>query len=469
MLRARILPLIVATALFMENLDSTVIATSLPRIAADLGTTPIHLKLALTSYILALAIFIPASGWAGDRFGPRKVFRAAVVLFALGSIACGASHSLTWLVVSRVIQGIGGSMMVPVGRLIVLRATPKQDLVAALSWLTVPALLGPVMGPPLGGFITTYLDWRWIFWINIPIAVLGVILATIFIPKIDIERIRSFDMLGFLLVGPGLAAFLTGVTMAGLGLTSQGVMVGLTLGGILLVLLYIRHALRVENPLVDLRLFQIDTFRLAGIGGMLFRTGSGASPFLVPLLLELGFGFTPFQAGLLTLASGAGAVTLKFGAMQMLNRFGFRKILIFNAVIGSALIAAPALFTAQTPFVVMLAVLFVGGIFRSLQFTSINAMAYADMPSERMSSATSFNSVLQQLSRSIGITVGAFGLQAVQWSSGTSQIVASTFPPVFVAIGLISLTASIWFIQLAPDAGASLIKPKAQPKSSPAE
>ena len=458
LIRARILPLIVATALFMENLDSTVIATSLPRIAADLGTSPIHLKLALTSYLLALAIFIPASGWASDRFGARTVFRLAIITFAAGSISCGASNTLGWLIVSRVLQGIGGSMMVPVGRLIVLRTTPKAGLVAALAWLTVPALVGPVMGPPLGGFITTYFDWRWIFWINIPIAVLGLILATIYIPKITTDAVRAFDFLGFLLVGPGLAAFLTGLTMAGLGMASATVMSSLTFGGMALVIAYVFHALRVEAPLVDLRLLHWPTFRIAAAGGMFFRVGGGATPFLLPLLFQLGFGLTPFQSGMMTFASGIGAITMKFLAQPLLMRFGFRRILIWNAIISCCFVALPATFTASTPYLVMVGTLFLGGTCRSLQFTSINAMAYADVPSERLSSATSFNAVLQQLSSSIGITIAAFGLQTVQNYTGVKEIVTATFPPVFILMATVSLISTFWWLKLTPESGGSLLE-----------
>ena len=223
------MPLIVATALLMENIDGTVIATSLPQIAADLGADPIHLKLALTSYLLALAVFIPASGWAADRYGARLIFRLAIVVFAAGSVACAQADTLFELVLARVLQGLGGSMMVPVGRLIVLRSVPRSDLVSALAWLTIPALIGPVLGPPLGGFITTFFDWRWIFWINIPIAVLGFALVTVLIPDVRIDTARSFDLGGFLLLGPGLGAFLTGVTLAGLGLAPDLVVWALSL------------------------------------------------------------------------------------------------------------------------------------------------------------------------------------------------------------------------------------------------
>ncbi|MFQ3255223.1 MAG: MFS family permease, partial [Loktanella salsilacus] len=280
-LRSRTTPLIVATALLMENIDATVLSTSLPQIAADLNTDPIHLKLALTSYLLALAVFIPASGWAADRFGVRRVFRLAIITFALGSVACAMAPTLGTLILARIAQGIGSSMMVPVGRLIVLRAVPKAGLVNALAWLTVPALIGPVLGPPLGGFITTYADWRWIFWINIPIAILGVSLVTRFIPKLPPVAVPAFDARGFWLIGPGLAMFLSGITIAGLGLAPVPLLVALIGTGAALTLAYVRHARITPAPLVDLRLLRIPTFRVATIGGTLFRVGGGALPFLL--------------------------------------------------------------------------------------------------------------------------------------------------------------------------------------------
>ncbi|WP_102223674.1 MFS transporter [Acidimangrovimonas sediminis] len=456
LLRSRAMPLIVAVALFMENLDASVISTSLPEIARDFGTSPIHLKLALTSYLLALAIFIPASGWMADHFGARRVFRWAIVVFAAGSIGCGASNSMATLIAARILQGIGGSMMVPVGRLIVLRTLPKSELVTGLAWLTVPALVGPVIGPLVGGAITTWWTWRWIFWINIPIAAVGLVLVTLFIPQIRTDQVRAFDFKGFVLLGPGLAAFLTGVTLAGLHLSSPLWMAGFTLGGLALVWAYAGHARRVEAPLVDLRLLQIPTFRLAAVGGTFFRVGGGALPFLLPLMFQLGFGLSPFQSGALTFATGAGAIFMKFLAKPILDRWGFRRVLIANALLSSVVLMLPGTFTPVTPWLWMVAILFLGGIGRSLQFTSINAMAYSEVPDQRMSSATSFNSVLQQLSRSVGITVAAFSITGVQAAQG-GQITAATFPPVFVIVGGVSMISVLFFLRLARDAGGALL------------
>jgi EmrB/QacA subfamily drug resistance transporter len=455
---ARILPLIIATALLMGNIDSAVLSTSLPQIARDLGSDPIHLKLVLTTYLLALAIFIPASGWAADRFGARRVFRWAIVVFALGSIACGMSTSLWQLVAARALQGIGGSMMTPVGRLIVLRGVPREGLVGALAWLTVPALMGPVIGPLLGGYITTFWDWRWIFWINIPIALLGVVLAGRFVPDLRETAPRQFDGFGFLLLGPGLAGFLTGVTLLGLNLASAPVVALLLLGGAGLTVGYIVHALRVASPLVDLRLLALPTFRTTITAGTLFRIGVGASPFLLPLMLQLGFGLTPFQSGGLTFVSGLGAMVMKFLAQPLLRRFGFRRVLGVNAVIAAGFVLAPAFFTPFTPWQAMMAVLFVGGLSRSLQFTSINAIAYADVTSDRLSSATSFSSVMQQLTGTIGITLAAMMLEATGAWRGVAATDLGNFPAVYAVIATMTLISAVAFWRLSPGAGENMLR-----------
>nr|WP_245422023.1 DHA2 family efflux MFS transporter permease subunit [Alsobacter soli] len=452
------MPLIVATALFMENLDSTVLATSLPAIARDLGENPIHLKLALTSYLLALAIFIPASGWLADRFGARTVFRLAMGVFAAGSIGCGFSTDIGSLVAARVLQGMGGAMMVPVGRLVVLRTIDRSQIVDALAWLTIPALLGPILGPPVGGFITTYLNWRWIFWVNVPIAALGIVLATLHIPNVREEERRPFDMIGFVLVGPGLAAFLTGATLSGLGLIPASGVVGLIVGGFLLLVLYVRHALKAPAPLIDLRLLSLPTFRASITGGFLFRVGVGATPFLLPLLLQAGFGYDAFRSGLTTFAAGIGSMAMKLVASPILRRFGFRRVLVLNAVISSIFVAAPGLFGPSTPVVLMIAILVTGGFLRSLEFTSINAVAYADMPAEKLSRATTFATVLQELSGSVGVSIAALGLEGASRIMGGDPLALNHFPWVFALIGCISVCSAVIFWRLLPlGAGEALV------------
>src|SRR6476659_5693083 len=301
-----LVPLIVACALFMENLDATVLSTALPAIARDLHQSPIQLKLALTSYLLTLAVFIPASGWVADRFGTRIVFRLAILIFALGSALCGFGNSIEALVAARAFQGIGGAMMVPVGRLVILRTIPRSEFVGALAWLTMPALLGPVLGPPVGGFITTYFHWRWIFWINLPIAALGMVLATLFVPNVRGETASRFDYLRFVLSELGLA----GLVSASAALDAAGVpiwvVVALFLFGSTAVTGYVLYARRARTPILDLRLLRYPTFRAGIVGGSLFRIGVGAMPLLLPLQLQLGFGMTPLNSGLLTFVAAIG-------------------------------------------------------------------------------------------------------------------------------------------------------------------
>lgn len=470
---SRLIPYVVACALFMENLDSTVLATALPEIARSLGESPLHLNLAITSYLLSLAIFIPVSGWIADRFGARRVFCAAIVVFTASSVSCGFADSFWGLVLSRVAQGLGGAMMVPVGRLVLLRSVAKSELVGALALVTIPALIGPIVGPPLGGFITTYLSWRWIFWINVPIGVVGIALALILVPNVREERPPPFDWRGFALVGAGLAGMMMGFESVGRDLLPAPAVAALIAGGAAALLLYVRHARRRMHPVLDLALLGIGTFRAAVLGGFLFRVGVGAIPFLLPLLLQVGFGMNPLQSGLLTFAAAVGALTMKLTAKRILRRFGFRTVLVVNAAISAASIAACALFEAATPAAVILAVLLIGGFFRSLEFTSINALAYSDVPRARMSRATSFASVGQQLSLSIGVGLGALILHAVVTLRGGAAATAADFAPAFLIVGLVSASAALVFRRLPPDAGAEVsgrkiaAAPEPQPLSAP--
>ena len=328
----RIVPLIVATALFMENMDSTVIATSLPAIARALGTNPLALKLAVTSYLLSLAIFIPASGWTADRLGARNVFRAAIGIFVLGSIGCAASHSLEEFVAARIFQGMGGAMMTPVGRLIMVRSIDKRNLLNAMSLVTMPALIGPICGPPLGGFITTYASWHWIFLINVPIGLLGIVLATRFIANVHVEHRTPFDYVGFVLSGLAIAGLAFGLSAMGLDFLPTGVVAALLGGGALSALAYIAHARRTPAPILDLSLLKLPTFRASIYGGFLFRLGIGALPFLLPLLLQIGFDLTPFQSGLITFTTALGSMFMKAAVSSVLNRFGYRNVLLYNAL-----------------------------------------------------------------------------------------------------------------------------------------
>jgi EmrB/QacA subfamily drug resistance transporter len=453
MQRNVLIPLIVACALFMENMDSTVIATSLPAIATDIGESPLALKLALTSYLVSLAVFIPISGWVADRYGSRSVFAWAIVVFIGGSLLCAASTTLEAFVISRFLQGIGGAMMVPVGRLVLMRAIPKHDYVAALNYLTVPALLGPVTGPALGGAITLYFHWRYIFIINIPIGILGLYLVLRHIPDIRETGMPAFDMRGFALSGLGLSVLMLGFSALGGHLLPLPVATACIVAGFVTLLLYVRHARRSAHPVLDLRLLKRPTFWNGVVAGSVFRAGLGATPFLLPLLFQLGFGLDPLQSGLLTCTTAIGAMFIKTLTVFILRRFGFRTVLSINGVAASLVVMAFGLFSSTTPHSIIALVLLLSGCLRSLQFTALNAISFADIAPEKMSQAASFSSMAQRLSQSAGIAAGAYLLQLSSTAQGHASIVAADFWPAFVGIGLVSALAPLLHLRLPPQAG----------------
>jgi EmrB/QacA subfamily drug resistance transporter len=464
--KQRLIPLIVATALFMENMDSTVIATSLPAIAADIGTSPLALKLAITSYLLSLAVFIPASGWTADRFGARMVFSIAIAVFIAGSIGCALSSSVTDFVIARILQGLGGAMMTPVGRLVLLRSIDKSALVSAMAWVTVPALVGPVIGPPLGGFITTYFSWHWIFLINIPIGLLGIFMAMRYIDPIKSENPERFDLYGLVLAGTGLAGIAFGLSVAGLNLLPWTFVAALVTIGTISMTLYVIHARRTASPVLDFSLLRMPTMRASIIGGFLFRLGIGALPFLLPLLMQVGFGLSPFRSGLVTFASAVGAMGMKTLAARLIRTFGFRNIMMINAVVSSVFLAASALFTVTTPLLLIMIILVVGGFFRSLQFTAINTVAYAEVEPAQMSRATTLVSVNQQLAISAGVAVGAFSVETTMMVRHVSELSASDFAPAFLVVSIVSAISAYFFWQMPDDAGHEISGRKAVEISS---
>ncbi|MFO1293289.1 MAG: MFS transporter [Rubrivivax sp.] len=452
----RALTLVVASALFMENLVGTVIATSLAPMARDLGVDPVTLKLAFTAYYVALAIFIPVSGWCAERFGARTVFALAIAVFTLASVACALAGSLAMLVALRFVQGLGGAMMLPIARLILLRVVPKRELLAAMAWLAIPTLFAPIMGPPVGGFITTYYHWRGIFWLEVPVGVAGLAAALVLVPQARAAQPPALDAKGAVLAGGGLALAIFGFTLAG-SRSGEGLAAPATMAlGAVLLALYLRHARRSAAPILDLGLLRIHTFRASITAGLLFRIATGALPFLLPLMLQVGFGMSAFQSGTLTFVSALGAVTMKLVATPILRRWGFRRVLAANAVISSALVAAIALFGVATPHALIVAVLLAGGFFRSLQFTSLNTLGYADIDPARMSSATSFSAVVQQLSLSAGVALAALLLDLSRAVDGRSALVSEDFGRAFVAVALISLASLAVVARLAPDAGTEV-------------
>ena len=378
-MNSRIVPLILAVALFMENMDSTVIATSLADIAGDIGTEPVALKLALTAYLVALAIFIPLSSWMADRFGARNVFRAAIVVFMLGSVACAISNSLGTFVLSRFLQGMGGAMMTPIARLVLVRATPRNQLVDAMAWLSIPGLIGPIVGPPIGGFITTYASWHWIFLINVPIGLIGIVLVNTFLPDWKRNATRRMDFVGFFLAGTAFAGWVFGISVVTLPALPFGFGVAALIGGTVAAALYYWHFKRTEYPLLDLNLFRLKLFRTTMVAGTFFRLGTGAMPFLFPLMLQLAFGLNAFQSGSVTFATAIGAFAAKFVAEPILRKLGFRTTLVvatFFTILG---VVAMGLYTPETPVPLMLTLLVITGFFQSTFWTATNAFAFADV------------------------------------------------------------------------------------------
>ena len=463
----RLTPLILAVALFMENMDSTVIATSLPAIALDIGTSPIALKLALTAYFVALAIFIPISGWMADRFGSTRVFRGAIAVFIIGSIACGFANSLETFVGARFLQGVGGSMMTPLARLVLLRATPRNELVSATAWLTIPGLIGPLTGPPVGGFLTTYLSWHWIFWINVPIGILGII-ASRWLPVTETRTPRPIDIPGFFLAATMFAGIIFGLSV--ISLPALPVITGYAAvaAGLVAALLYFRRARRVEYPLLDPKLFRRANFRAAMLGGMFFRVGIGAFPFLMPLMLQLTFGLNPFESGMTTFVSAFGAILSKFVAERLFARFGFPRMLTATSILGCAFLALNGIFTPDTPHLLLMFLLLIGGLTRSFFFTGVNVLGVSDVDEAEASQATAISAVLQQLSVALGVAVAGGVLEFASRLHGGPPTLGDFHIAWFVVAGL-GLISTIFFMRLPPDAGADVSGHKAKLVAKPVE
>lgn len=451
----RVIALVVASAMFMQQLDGTVLTVALPTMARDLGVPATNLSLALTSYLLSLALFIPASGALADRFGGRNLFCAAIGVFLVGSILCAQAGSLPLLVAARFLQGVGGAMMVPVGRLILLRSVAREDMVQALSWLVMPALVGPILGPPLGGLIVTWLDWRWIFYLNIPFGIAGIVGALTLIPDIRGEGPGPFDTVGFLLSGVALGCLLFGFELASRPGTGR-VALGLAIVGLVAGAGYVRHARRNASPILDLRLMRIQTFRLSVIGGSLTRITQGAQPFLLPLMLQLGFGLSPARTGTITMASAIGALAMKAIAPRVLKRFGFRRSLIVSGLVSSMGYATCAFFRPDWPAGAIASVLALSGFFTSFQFTGYNAIAYAEVDDARMSAATSFYATFQQLMLSLGICTAAMVLEVGTAIGGTGQPSLTVFSSAFLILAVISGSAVLWNRRFDDDAGAAM-------------
>lgn len=450
----RIVAAIVASALFMQNLDSSVVATALPAMARDLGANPVHLSVAITSYLVALCVFIPVSGWVADRFGPRRVFMAAILVFASASALVGLAQGLGTLVAARVLQGVGGAMMVPVGRLLLLRRVRKEELLSAMTWLTMPGLLGPVLGPPLGGLLTDAVSWRAVFWLNVPVGLLGLLLVWRFIPETERQDPGPLDARGLVLWGAALALLMTGLETAGRGLVPVWAVAAALGLGLAAAWLAVRHSRRVARPAVDLSLLRVPTFAVPTLSGTLFRTGAAAVPFLLPLMLQLLFGLSAAASGAVTFATALGAFAMKPMARPLLRRFGFRAVLAANGVAAGLTIALCAAFSPAWPLAAIFAVLALGGLARSLQFTSLNTLSFADLPPERLAAGTAMSGTVQQLSAALGVVLASTTLELSRALAGREEVALADFRTGFVVAGACVLLAVPSALRLARDAGA---------------
>ncbi len=408
---SRPLAVLVAGAFFMENLDATIIAPAAPAIAADLGVAPVQINVAMTSYLLTVAVLIPASGWLADRFGAKAVFALAISVFTVASIGCAVAPTLTALTVARVFQGMGGAMMVPVGRLVVLRSTDKSELIKAIAYLTWPALVAPVLAPPLGGLLSEYASWRWIFLINVPLGVVGLLLARRLVPDVRAEQRRRLDWRGFLLTAVGVAALVIGLERIGteqIGTGPNLAFIVIALGTAALVLAVdVGYLLHSRQPLLDLRTLKIHSLRAAVAGGTVFRLVISAIPFLLPLFFQLGFGWTAAQAGGIVIALFAGNVGIKPVTTPLMRRLGIRTVLLIALIMSILCLVAMGLIRVTTPLAVIVVILAVSGVFRSVGFSAYNSVAFSDVPPDRMTHANTLHATLQELGAGLGIAVGA--------------------------------------------------------------
>ena len=446
-------PAIIGSALLMQSLESTIMSNALPVIAHALREEPLQLNMAITMFLLASAVFLPVSGWVADKFGAKRIFLASMVLFAVSSAGCGLAHSLLQLVIARIAQGASAAMMVPVGRLVLLRMTPKSELVAAMSVFTMPAMAGPLLGPVLGGFIVTYFDWRWIFFINLPIAAVAVALVRAFVPDVREREVAPIDWTGVALTGAGLAVLMFGFENLGRSILPAWQVAALFGASFACFGLYWRHARGNPHAVIDLAVFRIQTFDAATVGGGFLRLGVGAMPFLLAMLLQVGFGMSALHAALLTLVSSGGAFLMKTAAPPILRRFGFRAVLVVNAVTTAASFASFAVFTPSTPVWIILGLLAACGFVRSLQFTALGTRVFADIEQEAMSRASTTSAVCQQVTQSLGVGLAAALLHVLQLARGEDHLTWQAVAPAFAVIGAASLLSLPWYLRLPRDAG----------------
>ncbi|KAB0678539.1 MFS transporter [Aureimonas leprariae] len=455
--RPRLVALVVAVAFFMQMLDGTIVTTSLPQMALAFDTPSAAMSIGVTVYMLTMAVLIPLSGWLGDRFGARRVFMAAIAVFTFASLLCGLAADLPQFVAARALQGFGGALMTPVGRTIVLRNAPKSELVRAIAMITWPALIAPVLGPLVGGVIVTWADWRWNFFLNLPIGVAGLLLVSRFVPDERAEAAGPFDVTGFLLSASALGLLLTGLESVGRERVQPVVAAASIAAGGALMVLSRRHLSRAPHPLFDLSAFRLPTFRLATLGaGTGTRAAINAAPFLLPLLFQTAFGWSAVRSGVFVLVYFAGNLGMKVVTTPLLRMFGFRTILVANGLVAAASLGGFAFVSATTGEAALAALLLVAGLSRSLEFTALNTIAFADVGPEQRASASTISAMAQQLSMLLGVAVAAAILNLCRFARNGTASVPADFAFAFLALAVIGIASALRFLALAPDAGSDV-------------
>jgi EmrB/QacA subfamily drug resistance transporter len=451
---SRFLPTTMATALFMDLLDTAALGSALPTMAKEFHTEALHLKLALTSYLMTMAILVPASGWLADRYGARRVFVNAIKVYVLGSLCCGLSNSVGELVAARVLQGIGGAMMTPVARLIVVASTPRERLVHAMNAFTLPAIIGPLMGPPLAGVLLEFASWRWIFFINIPVGLLGIAAVLRIVPQLRHRHPGPFDGFGFATAAVGIVTLILLSESVGSDFLSPQARMLVAAAATAAWIVFVRHALRAHAPMLDLRLLTKSTYRASMLGGSLLRLGIGATPFLLPLLLQTGLGWSPLKAGMVIAIMTIGSMAARFGGAYVIRVMGFRSALIGTATLTAVFTAAPALFDTDTSMLFVLASILAVGFFRAAHYVASGAIAFAEVASDEVSRASTLSTVIQQISLSIGISFA--GVTLFLSAGATNTIAPQQFILPFVSLGIVTLAAVPIYAQLHAQAGAHM-------------
>lgn len=449
------LPWLTALAMFMQALDGTILNTALPAIANDFGQSSLEMQSVIVSYTVTLAILIPLSGWLADKYGTRKIFTLSVIIFTLGSLFCGLSYDLTALVISRIIQAIGGAMMVPVARLAILYSYPKSQLLRVMNFITIPGLVGQVIGPSLGGFLSDNYSWHWIFLINLPIGCIGYFIATKKMPNLS-KKVHKFDSLGLFYISAIIVALTLIMEFLSIGFTQWSIISITLLVTIICIICYIKHSKKTTNPIIDLNLFKIDTLRIGLLGNLFTRLGIGGMPLLLPLMLQVGYGHSASVSGMLLIPSAIANVIAKSFVVPLVRKYGYKTVLISNTLILAFIIAMFSLTNSQTPLIYFVPLLVVFGAANSIQMSAMNTITIADLTNDNVSSGNSLLAIMQQLSNSFGVSIAALLLSFITQINLFDKDVSSAFKFTFIIIGIITALSCFIFMKLNKNAGSDL-------------